>query len=86
MARSAVKFPQLLESAGTVDTEVVRGRPGAKVVEGWEQLVRDTASEVVGEKLIASNTAVKWWGMEVREAARIRREADVRYTSNKTTA
>jgi len=40
---------------------------GAKITEGWEQLVKTTASKVIDEKLIVYNRAVKWWD-EVTEA------------------
>ena len=51
MVRNAVKFSELLEEVGTVGTEMERNRAGAKVIEGWEQLVKDTACKVIGKKL-----------------------------------
>ena len=44
----------------------------ARIIEEWEQLVETTASNVIGEKLIVCNRAVKWWD-EVKEAIRVRR-------------
>ena len=62
-----------MKSVGPVDTEKERDRAGAKIIEGWEQLVKNTASKVVGKKLIVCNRAVKWWDEEVKEAVRVRR-------------
>ena len=52
MIRNAVKVSELLEQVGAVGTEVERNRAGAKIIEGWEQLVKDTACKVMGKKLI----------------------------------
>ena len=52
MVRNAVKFSELLEQVGTVGTEMERNPAGAKIIEGWEQLVKDTACKVIGKKLI----------------------------------
>ena len=49
-------------------------------------MVNNTASKVVGKKLMICNREVKWWDEEVTEAIRVRREAYARYTSSKTTA
>ena len=46
---------------------------------------KNTASKVVGNKLIVRNRAVKWWDEEVKEAVSVRREAHARYISSKTT-
>ena len=55
-----------------------------KVIEGgWEQLVKTTASKLIGKKLIVCNRAVKWWDDEVKEAIRVRREAHARYSGNR---
>ena len=52
-------------------------------LEGWEQqLVKTTAIKVIRKKLIICNRAVKWWDDEVKEARRIRREAQARYISS----
>ena len=83
MAKNAVKFSELVKSVGTVDTEMERDRAGAKIIEGWEQLVKTTASKVIGKKLIVCNRSVKWWDDEVKEAIRVRREAHARYISSK---
>ena len=48
MAKNAVKITKLLKSVGPVDTEMERDRAGAKIIEGWEQLVKNTARKVVG--------------------------------------
>ena len=42
MTKNEVKFAELLERVGTVDTEMEKNRAGAKITEGWEQLVKDT--------------------------------------------
>ena len=55
MAKNAVKFSKLLKNAGPVDTEIERNRAGAKIIEGWEQLVKNTGSIVMGKKLIVCN-------------------------------
>ena len=47
---------------------------GARGIQGWEQLVKTTASKVIGKKLIVCNRAVKWWDEEVKEVTRPRRE------------
>ena len=43
MIRNEVKFSELLEEVATVGTEMERNRAGAKIIEEWEQLVKDTA-------------------------------------------
>ena len=48
--------------------------------------MKNTASKVIGNKLIIFNRAAKWWDKEVKEAIRLRREAYAKYTSNITTA
>ena len=75
----------MLKKVGPVDAEMERKRAGAKIIEGWEQLVKNTASKVVGKKLVVCNRAVKWWDEEVKEAVRRRREAHARCISSKTT-
>ena len=45
MARNAVEFSEFLKSLSTVDPGIERNRAGAKVIEGWEQLVKITASK-----------------------------------------
>ena len=77
-------FSELLERGGTVGTEMERNRAGAKIIEGWEQLVKDTACKAIGKKLILCNRAVKWWD-EVKEAIRARRETHTRCLSSKST-
>ena len=42
MTKNAVKFVELLERVGIVGTEMEKNRAGAKITEGWEQLVKDT--------------------------------------------
>ena len=55
-------FSELLESIGTTENDTERGRAGDRIIEGWEQLVdvKNTASKVIGIKLIICNRAVKW--------------------------
>ena len=69
-------FSELLASIGTTK-KGERDDAGARIVEGLEQLVKATASEVIGEKLIVCNRAVKWWDEEV-EAIGVRRETHAR--------
>lgn len=52
IAGNTVNFPELLHTAGTVDTEMDEDLAGAKVIVGWEHLVENTASKVIGEKPI----------------------------------
>ena len=42
MAENAMKLSELLERGGSRGTEMDRNRAGAKIIEGWEQLVKDT--------------------------------------------
>ena len=42
MAKNAVEFSKLLKNVGPVDTEIERNRAGAKIIEGWEQLVKNS--------------------------------------------
>ena len=70
---------------GTTRNDIERDGAGARIIEGWEQLVKTTASKVIGKKLIVCNRAVKWWDEEVKEAITSRRKARARYTSSKTT-
>ena len=85
IAKNAVKFSKMLKSVGPVDTEMERDRAGGKIIEGWEQLVKNTASKVMGKKLIICNRAVNRWDEELKEALRVRREVHARYISSKTT-
>ena len=85
MVRNAVKSSELLERVGTIGTEMERIRAGAKIIEGWEQLVKDTACKVIGKKLILCNKAVKWWDEEVKEAIRVRRETHTKCLSSEST-
>ena len=86
MAKNAQTYSELVKSVGTVDTEMERDRAGAKIIKGWEQLVKTTASKVIGKKLIVCNRAVKWRDDELKEAIRIRREAHARYIASKNAA
>ena len=85
MTKNAERFPELLESIGTTEKDAERAGAGDWIIEGWEQLVKNTARKVNGNKLIICNRAVTLWDKEVKEAIRVRREAYARYTSNKTT-
>ena len=67
-----------MENLGKTKNDIERDNAGARIIEGWEQLVKTTASRVIGKKLIVCNRAVKWWDEEVREAIRGRREAHAR--------
>lgn len=59
MANNGVTSSEQSECVGTFDTEMGRDRAGAKVIEGLEQPVKNTASTVIGKKLIVCNRAVK---------------------------
>ena len=61
MAKNAERFSELLESIGTTENDKERDSAGDRNIEGWEQLVKNTASEVIGKKLILCNRAVKSW-------------------------
>ena len=39
MNKNALHFPELLESLVALDTEMQRDRAGAKIIEGWEQIL-----------------------------------------------
>ena len=86
MKKNAVQLSELLENIGTTKNDIERDNAEARIIKGWEQLIKTTASKVLGKKLIVCNKAVKWWDDEVKEAIRVRREAHAGYTSNKTTA
>ena len=69
MAKKADQFSELLERIGKTRNDIERDDAGARIIiEGWEQLVKTTASKVIGKKLIVCNRAVKWWDEEVKEA------------------
>ena len=55
-----------------------RNRVGAEIIQGWEQLVKDTVCNVIGKKLIVRNRTVKGGDEEVKEAIRVRRETHTR--------
>ena len=86
MTKNAERFSELLESIGTTENVTERDSAGDRIIKEWEHLIKNTASKVIGKKLIICNRAVKWWEEEVKEAIRVRREACARYTSSKTTA
>ena len=88
MAKNAESFFELLESIGTTENDVERDSAGDRIIEEWEQLVdvKNTASRVIGKKLIIRNRAAKRWDEEVKEAIRARREACARYPSKKRRA
>ena len=75
-----------MESIGTTEDDVERDNAGARITEGWKQMVKITASKVIQKELIVCNRSVKWWDEEVKEAIGVRREAHARYTSSKNTA
>ena len=59
MKKNAVRLSELLENIGTTKNDIGRDNAGARIIEGWEQLVKTTASRVIGKKLIVCNRAVK---------------------------
>ena len=85
MAKNAQQFSELLERIGTARNDRERDDAGAGIIEGWEQLVKTTASKVIRKKLIVCNRAGKWWDEEVKGAITLGRKAHARYTSSKTT-
>lgn len=84
MTKIAVKFYELLEGGGTIDTETERDPAAAKIMEGWEQLVKATASKVIGKKSTFRNRAVKRWNEE-KESGREWVEEYVLFIASKTT-
>ena len=62
-----------MKSIGTTKKNIERDSGGARIVEGWEQVVKATARNVTGNGLILSNIAAKWWDEEVNESNRVRR-------------
>ena len=50
-----------MEIIGTTRNDIERDDAGARIIEGWEQLVKTTARKVIGKNLIVCNRAVKWW-------------------------
>lgn len=47
-----------MQSVDTVDTEMERDRARAKTRKGWEQLVKNTVSNIIERKLIVCNKVV----------------------------
>ena len=45
--KHAVQFSELLESIGTTKNDMERDDAGGRIIEGWEQLVKTTASKVI---------------------------------------
>ena len=43
-----------MEIIGTTRNAIERDDAGARIIEGWEQLVRTTASKIIGKGLIAT--------------------------------
>ena len=66
---------------GTTKNDMERDSAGARTAEGWKQLVKTTASIVVGEKLTVCSRGVKRWDEEAKEATRARRRAHARYNA-----
>ena len=60
--KHAERFSELLESIGTTENGTGRDSAGDRNIEGWEQLVKSTASKGIGRKLIVCIKAVTWWG------------------------
>ena len=85
MAEHAEQCSELSERTGTTKNDIERDDAGARIIEGWEQLVKTTASKVIEKKLIVCNKAVKWWDEELKEAITSRRKPHARYTSSKST-
>ena len=64
---------------GTTKTDIERDNAGAGIIEGLEQLVKNTASKAIGKMLAVRNGAVKWWEEEVKRAIRVRRGTRKKY-------
>ena len=47
MAENTEQFSELLERLGTTRNGIERGNAGARIIEGWEQLVKTTASKTI---------------------------------------
>ena len=86
MTKNAERFSELLESISTSQNDTERDSAGDRIKEGWEQVVNNTASKVIGKKLITCSRAVKWWSEGAKETTRVSREAYTRYRSSKMTA
>ena len=59
MAKNAERFSELLESICTTKNDKKIDSAGVRIIDGWEQLVKSTASKALGKKLIVCNRAVK---------------------------
>ena len=62
MTKNAECVSELLEIIGTTENDTERDSAGDRVIEGWEQLVKNTTSRVLGKKVIICNRAVKYFG------------------------
>ena len=82
MAENAEQISELLEIIGTTKNDVGRVNAGAMIIERWKQLVKTTASKVIGNKLIVCSRTVNWWGEDLKGAIR---KAHARYISSKAT-
>ena len=51
MARSEEQLSELLEIIGTTTNVIERDNVGARIIEGWEQLVKTTSTEAIGKKV-----------------------------------
>lgn len=60
---------------GTVGTEMEGDPAGAKIMEGWWQLVKNTPRPVIRKRLFVCNRAVKRRYEKVKEAMRVTRQA-----------
>ena len=81
VSKNAERFSELLESAiSPTEHETERDSGEDRVIEGWEQLVKNSASKVSGTELIICNRAVKCWDEKPKDALRVRREAYAKST------
>ena len=60
MIKNAKRFSELLESIGATENDTERDNAGDRIIEGWEQLLKNTANKVIGKNLIMCSTAVEW--------------------------
>ena len=60
MATNAESFSELLERISTTHNDTERDSAEHRIIDGWGQLVKNTASEVIGKTLIICIRAVKW--------------------------
>ena len=51
MTKNTERFSELLGSMGTTENDTERDSAGDRIIEGWEQLLKNMATNVIGEEL-----------------------------------